>query len=55
MRAWQFVSTRNPLWRVAGTLMMVLAACVTGLYVARGPRPLQPSTDPSILAGARGR
>ena len=52
MRAWQFVSTRNPLWRAAGTLLMLLVVGVTGLYVARGPRPLQPSSDPSIMAGA---
>jgi len=45
MRGWQFVSTRNPLWRVTGSAMILVIVGVTTLYVIRGPRPLRPTND----------
>jgi hypothetical protein len=45
MRGWQFISTRNPLWRVTGTAMILVIVGVTTLYVIRGPRPLRPTND----------
>ena len=50
MRWWCFISARNPIWRVSGPLMILAIVGVTGLYVARGPRPLKP-TDDRLLAG----
>ena len=52
MRGWQFISARNPLWRVLGTGMVVTIVAVTTLYVVRGPRPLKPTEDNGVLAGA---
>jgi hypothetical protein len=52
MRGWQFVSTRNPLWRLLGTAMMLMIVGVTTVFVIRGPRPLQPSTDTGVMGGA---
>ena len=56
MRGWQFVSTRNPLWRVLGTATMLLVVGVTTVYVIRGPRPLKPTGDTGPMApGTQGR
>ena len=56
MRGWQFVSTRNPLWRVAGSAMILLIVGLTTYYVARGPRPLRPTNDAGPMAsGTQGR
>lgn len=55
MRGWQFVSTRNPLWRVSGTAMILGIVGITTLYVIRGPRPLRPTNDTGPVAGAQGR
>jgi hypothetical protein len=56
MRGWQFISTRNPLWRVTGATLMLLIVGVTTLYVIRGPRPLKPSNDSTVMAsGTLGR
>jgi len=56
MRAWQFTSTRNPLWRAFGSALILAIAAGTLLYVVRGPRPLPPSTDRSLTgSGAVGR
>jgi hypothetical protein len=51
MRGWRYVSTRNPVWRLAGTLLMAAAVGLTVAYVARGPQPLQPSSDPALMGG----
>ena len=45
MRGWHLISTRNPLWRISGTAMMLGIIGITTLYVVRGPRPLQPTGD----------
>ena len=56
MRAWSFVSTRNPLWRLLGGAMILSILGVTALYVVRGPRPLRPSGDDGPAgSGTRGR
>ena len=56
MRAWSFVSTRNPLWRLLGGAMILSILGVTALYVIRGPRPLRPSNDTvPTEGGTRGR
>ncbi|MDR3669939.1 MAG: hypothetical protein P4L36_03790 [Holophaga sp.] len=52
MRGWQFISTRNPLWRVMGSATVLLVVGVTTLFVIRGPRPLQPSNDTGPINGA---
>ena len=40
MRGWTFVSTRNPVWRILGTGMIITVAGATTVFVIRGPRPL---------------
>lgn len=57
MRWWWLVSARNPLWRALGLALILGIAGITTLFVARGPRPLQPSGDPGppADAGAQGR
>jgi hypothetical protein len=51
MRAWQFVSARNPIWRVAGGLLILGILGVTSLYVVRGPRPIKPTSGPGLFQG----
>lgn len=57
MRWWWFVSARNPLWRAVGLALILGIVGITTLFVARGPRPLQPTGDPGTAAGsgAQGR
>lgn len=56
MRGWRFVSTRNPIWRFAGTALILLIVGVTTFYVVRGPRPLRPTNDTGPVApGTQGR
>jgi hypothetical protein len=52
MRWWWIVSARNPLWRVSGVALMAGIVGITTLFVARGPRPLQPTGDAGAPAGA---
>jgi hypothetical protein len=57
MRAWQFLSTRNPVWRVGGAALILGILGFTGVVLGRGPRPLQPGSGDALLPGmnTRGR
>ena len=57
MRAWQLLSTRNPLWPLAGLALLLGVVGTTGLFVARGPRPIKPTYGHSSFTGpgTRGR
>jgi hypothetical protein len=51
MRAWQLLNTRNAVWQVAGLGLILGVVGVTGVYVARGPRPVKPSNGNGLFAG----
>jgi hypothetical protein len=57
MTLWRLFGTRNPLWRVAGGALVLGIVGLTGVYMARGPRPLKPEKgDPLYLGtGTQGR
>ena len=57
MRAWQFVSARNPLWRGLGALILLGVVSVTVIHIGRGPRPLKPTASTDLFgdSGTRGR
>ncbi len=57
MRSWQVLSTRNPLWIVTGGAVILGILGVTGVYMTRGPRPIQADPDSGIFLGqgTRGR
>jgi len=57
MRAWQLLSTRNPVWRVAGGALVLGLLSVTGVYMTRGPRPVKAEHDLAVPGrkGTEGR
>ena len=51
MRFRALLSTRSPVWRVGGVLLFLGTFAATAVYMARGPRPLQPESGDGLLGG----
>ena len=51
MRWRPFLSHRHPVWRFAGAAVLALVLGFSGLYVARGPRPVKPQSGSGPFGG----
>jgi hypothetical protein len=51
MRAWSLVSVRNPIWHRAGLGVLLFTVTGTGIFIFRGPRPLEPNLGGEFLKG----
>ena len=53
MRGWQFISARNPLWRVLGLAGILVTSWASPPSTSSaGPGPCSPTDDAGVLAGA---